>query len=230
VARVRILVIANLGDDDPGYVGEALRVRGADLVVAHRDAHDDLPPPDGFAAVVSLGSDWSVYWAHVADHVGREVRVLQAATAAGTPVLGLCYGGQLLAHALGGTVERAPFPEIGWYAVDSDVPDLVPTGPYVQWHSDRFTSPPGALELARSAAGPQAFVLGRALGLQFHPEATPEVVRRWVVGMADQADGAGVDAEAFTAECDRRDGEARDRADRIVATFLAGIPAEAVRS
>ncbi len=227
---MRVLVIANHGDDDPGNVGEALRARGAELVVAHRDGADDLPSPAGFDAVVSLGSDWSVYWAHVADHVDREVGVLRTAAAAGTPVLGLCYGGQLLAHALGGAVERAPFPEIGWFSVDTDVPELIPPGPYVQWHSDRFTPPPGAVELARSTAGPQAFVLGRAMGLQFHPEATPDVVRRWLAGMADEADGAGVDAEAFSAECDRRQEAARARADTIVATFLAGVPNGTVRS
>src|SRR5207237_122668 len=140
----------------------------------------------------------------------------------GRPVLGLCFGGQLLACALGGRVEPAPVPEIGWYDVESDRPDLLPTGPYVQWHSDRFLPPPGSTELARSPAGAQAFVHGRSLGRQFHPEATPSVVARWCAGMRDALAAAGTDADAFVAECERRAPEARARAARVVETFLSG--------
>ena len=137
-------------------------------------------------------------------------------------MLGLCFGGQILAHALGGTVEAAQRPELGWHRIESDVPDLVPEGPYVQWHSDRFSLPPGAVELARNTVGPQAYTLGSAVGLQFHPEATPEVVRRWCASGLEELTRAGVDPVAFVAEADRRADEARRRADVIVDSFLSG--------
>ena len=43
-------------------------------------------------------------------------------------------------------------PEIGWHQVGTDAPDLVPGGPWFQWHFDRFDVPPGGVELARNAA------------------------------------------------------------------------------
>jgi GMP synthase-like glutamine amidotransferase len=85
----------------------------------------------------------------------------------------------MLAKALGGEIEKAPHPELGWHAIDSAAPEIVPPGPWLQWHFDRFTVPAGAELLATSAAGPQAFTHGRHLGVQFHPESTIEIVRAW---------------------------------------------------
>ena len=226
---MRVLLIANRGDEDSGYVGDALRERGAELVTVLREDQDHLAGPAGYDAVVSLGSEWSVYWPHVAAEVGLEVDLLRSAVGAGVPVLGICYGGQILAHALGGTVGRAATPEIGWYEVESDVPVLLPPGPYVQWHSDMFVGPPGSTELARSPAGSQAFVLGCAVGLQFHPEATPAVVRRWAEGMPSDLP-EGLDAAAFAAQSEARDEEARQRARTIVGTFLSGALADHARA
>lgn len=219
---MRILVLANASDDDAGFVGEALEARGGTFVTVHRESPDPLPELDGFDAVVSLGSEWSVYWDHIQGAVTREAALLREAVDADVPVLGLCFGGQILSHALGGSVERAPEAEIGWYAIESDVPDLIPGGPYVQWHSDRFVVPPGARELARSAVGPQAYAVGSAVGLQFHPEASPTVVRRWVVGGIDELTASGGTAEGFVAESDERLAESRARAAQIVDAFLAG--------
>jgi GMP synthase-like glutamine amidotransferase len=219
---VRTLIVANRSDADPGFVGDALLARGATLSVLLREDEWAMPDPSTYDAVVSLGSEWSVYWDKVAPQVEREAELLRVAVAGGKPVLGLCFGGQILAHALGGAVLPAPSPELGWHLVSSDVPDLVPDGPYVQWHSDCFELPPGARELARNAVCPQAYVLGSAVGLQFHPEATPEVVRRWCVGGLEELALGGVDPVTFIAESDERRGEAQARADRIVESFLSG--------
>ena len=219
---MRTLILANRNDADAGFVGDALLARGASLDLSLREDDSPLPDPAGYDLVLSLGSEWSVYWDHVAPQVEREAALLRAAVEAGQPVLGLCFGGQLLAYALGGSVERSPVPELGWHRIESDVPYLIPSGPYVQWHSDRFVLPPGARELARSAAAPQAFALGSALGLQFHPEATPEVVRRWCVGGLEELALGGVDPVAFAAEADEQATAARARADLIVASLLSG--------
>jgi GMP synthase-like glutamine amidotransferase len=222
VTAVRTLIVANRSDADPGFVGEALLARAARFEVLLREDEWSPPPPQDYDVVVSLGSEWSVYWEHMATEVGREVVLLQQAVDAGKPVLGLCFGGQILAHALGGSVRRAAAPELGWHRIESDVPDLVPDGPYVQWHSDRFDLPPGARELARNAVGPQAYALGSAVGLQFHPEATPEVVRRWCVGGLAELARAGVDPVSFIADADQWVAQARERADVIVESFLSG--------
>ena len=122
-----------------------------------------------------------------APHVGdTEMQLVRDAADAGVALLGVCFGGQLLAQAFGGSVARSPVPEIGWYDVNTDNPDLVPGGPWFQWHFDRWTLPPGATEIARTATTSQAFVLGRALALQFHPEVDHELLELW---LADDRDG-----------------------------------------
>src|SRR5205814_1485987 len=78
-----------------------------------------LPSPEGYDLDLTLGSDWSVYGPQVAAHVNREVELRRSAVGQDIPVLGICFGGQLLARALGGTVERSPEPEIGWYPIDT---------------------------------------------------------------------------------------------------------------
>ena len=219
---MRTLIVANRSDADPGFVGEALAARSARLEFLLREDQWSPPAPADYDVVVSLGSEWSVYHEQRAPEVEREVELLQQAVAAGKPVLGLCFGGQILAHALGGSVHRASAPELGWHQVESDVPDLIPGGPYVQWHSDRFEVPPGARELARNSVGPQAFTRDGAVGLQFHPEATPDVVRRWCVGGLEELARAGVDPVSFIAEADQRIAEARERANVIVNSLLSG--------
>ncbi|MCU0265015.1 MAG: type 1 glutamine amidotransferase [Actinomycetia bacterium] len=220
---MRVLVIANRVDPEPGHVGDALVARGAVLDPVWREDPDAWPDPADVGLVLSLGSDWSVYWDHVGPQVDREAAYLRAAVGAGVPVLGLCFGGQLLAHALGGRVEPAPRPEIGWFAVESDRPDVLPPGPYAQWHVDRFVPPDDAVELARSPVGSQAFALGSAVGLQFHPEATPEMLHRWVSQGAAELAARGVDGPAIVHEARSRAAEARDRAVVIVEAFLAGL-------
>lgn len=161
-----------------GVFEDWLRARGIPYEV-HAAWRDPLPPdPADYAAVVPLGSEHSAAATDPA-WIAQEVALLREAIAADVPVLGLCFGGQALAVALGGDVRPAATPEVGWLPVDTEDPDTVPPGPWLQFHWEVFTTPPGADEVARTAAGPAAFRLGRHLGTQFHPEATPEIVDAW---------------------------------------------------
>ena len=200
---MRVLVIANRADPETGFVGEALAARGAVFETAWReDVEVPLPPVGDHDLVLSLGSEWSVYWPALTSQVEREAAHLRDSVDAGVPVLGICFGGQMLAHALGGGVEAAPAGgEVGWYGVETDVPELIPPGPYLQWHSDRVVLPPGAVELARSPVGPQAFRLGSGLGLQFHPETTPDVAARWAADDRQQLESMGLDEVMLAAIC-----------------------------
>ena len=121
-----------------------------------------------------------------------ELAYLRRAVDVGTPVLGICFGGQALARVLGGTVGRAPMPERGLTTVESLDP-AVPAGPWMEFHHDAFTLPPGATPLARSEAGLQAFAHGPHLGVQFHPEISPDVFAAWAESWspADRAAVAG---------------------------------------
>ncbi|MBX7431690.1 type 1 glutamine amidotransferase [Mycobacterium sp. Y57] len=184
-----------------------------------------FPDPAGYDAIVPLGARWSVYDEALRDTwVGAEMQFLRDAASTGAALLGVCFGGQLLAQAFGGTVARSPHPEIGWYHVDSDRSDIVPGGPWFAWHFDRWTLPPGATELARTANASQAFVLGRVLGLQFHPEVDTDLLKLW---LAEDHDG---EAAAFGLESDElltRTIELADdvaqRIHRLVGGFLTHV-------
>jgi GMP synthase-like glutamine amidotransferase len=147
-------------------VGEWAAARGADLDVLHGPVVSAWPDPGDASAVVSLGSDRSVH-ASTDPWIAAQVGFLRATHAAGVPVLGICFGGQALAAALGATVTRADETEIGWIDVDGD--DGF-GGRWFTWHEDVFGLPAGATELARAPSGPQAFAVGASVGLQFHPE------------------------------------------------------------
>lgn len=221
---MRALVVANVGDDDAGYVGEQLVERGFELVVGYRDESGGLPSNlDGFDLLVMLGSDWSTYWEHVRDQVEHESGLVREAAVRDLPTLGICYGAQLMAQALGGSVQEAARTEIGWFTLETEDERLAPLGPWFEFHIDAFTAPDGAEVLARSPAGPQAFRIGRMLAWQFHPEVSPEIVRRWGAGSRDQAERAGVDLEELYAETDIECATARQRTHDLVDAFLADV-------
>jgi len=138
-----------------------------------------LPAPGSFDALVVMGSDESTIDPS-AGWIGPERGLVAEAVASEVPVLGVCFGGQLLAQALGGEVTRAVRPEIGWRAVDTTDPVRIPPGPWLVWHEDAFRAPPGAEILASTEVSLHAFVSGIHTGVQFHPEVTREIVEYWV--------------------------------------------------
>jgi GMP synthase-like glutamine amidotransferase len=221
---MRVIVIANDGDGDPGWVGEHLRqVHGAELVRCWREDVTSWPDLHGVDLVVSLGSDWSVYWDHVQDSVQAEAALIHAAHDAARPVLGICFGAQITALALGGSVQTAPQPEVGWFGIDllGDAP--FDSGPWFQWHGDRITPPPGASVLATSPAAVQAFASQRTLAVQFHPEVTQAMVQRWASGGGvAELERLGVDRDAVLTDTARLADTRRHAAGRIVDSVIAG--------
>lgn len=216
---MKALVIANRGDDDAGHVGARLTQRGFELEIFHREGDGEVALYD-VDLLVMLGSDWSVYWEQVANHVERESEAIRAAAANDLPVLGICYGGQLMSHALGGSTERAERTEIGWFDIDSDDHGLAPPGPWFEYHVDKFTPPPGADVFASTAAGPQAYRLGRMLALQFHPEVSTEIIRRWGKDAAADAAEHGIDLETVYQQSEQLAEQNRARCYALVDAFL----------
>ena len=178
--------------------------RGAQVDVLHAPTVAAWPDPRGLSAVVALGSDRSVH-ASKDPWIADQVAFLRATHDAGVPVVGICFGGQALAAALGATVSRAPETEIGWVDVLGD--DGF-GGHWFTWHEDAFDLPPGATELARASSGLQAFAAGPSVGLQFHPEVTPAIVDDWL----DGAPGAVADPGPLRAETAETVAAARERA------------------
>lgn len=163
----------------PDLLVDWLRSRSIPFEVHETWRGGTWPALERRAFVAVLGSVHSPLDAEREPEVAAELALLRRAVKLDVPVLGLCYGAQMLAVALGGSTEPAPMPEVGWHEVQSEEPDAIPPGPWLQWHFQRFTTPPGARQLAASPVGPQAFRHGRHLGVQFHPESTVETVRGW---------------------------------------------------
>jgi GMP synthase-like glutamine amidotransferase len=228
----RVLFIRHDPDANPGYVGARLAERGfeADTIWIAEDYENtnptvDFGDPTDYDLIVPLGAVFSLYDSErIGNWIDAEVAFLAEAQRQDIPVLGICFGGQALAAALGGTVEASPEPEIGWMEIDSDKPDVLANGPWMQWHYDRFTVPEGATELARSAVGPQAFSVGRSLGTQFHPEVSADIVHGWLNSApAAELDKPEIDVEQLRADASRYAPEAKPRTERLVDWFLDDI-------
>ncbi|MET0448746.1 MAG: gamma-glutamyl-gamma-aminobutyrate hydrolase family protein [Aeromicrobium sp.] len=181
---MRIHVVADATDNDGGYVTERLLQRGGAIVELDRD---DLPAFDtigGSDLVLLLGSDKAAHEPKWMDVVKAETLFIRAALAAGTPVMGICYGAQVMARALGGTSWRADQPELGWGRIDTIDHVLCPEGPWGQMHSDVFAPGPTSRVIGTSWRGPQCIIDdsfgARAIAWQFHPEVTPTTYERWV--------------------------------------------------
>jgi GMP synthase-like glutamine amidotransferase len=219
------LLIVNAVDADGGFVAERFRKHGYSFTECQRESLGDWPDPAGHELVLTLGSEWSVYWPHVAESVAAEADLIRSAHSAGMPIYGICYGNQIMAHALGGTVERAREPEIGWHQVVSDVPEVIAEGPWMQWHYDVVTVPPNSIELARSAIGPQAWRMGRSFCTQFHPEATETMIRRWASSDGGTAEllKYGMKPDQLIEESRRNVADSQPNAVHLVDWFLERV-------
>jgi GMP synthase (glutamine-hydrolysing) len=228
VRRALILAhspVPGRGERNVGTVGPALREQGFDVVVGSLvPGSAPVPGPDEVDVLVILGSAEAAYDDTVPWLAG-ELVYLRRALGVGTPVLGICFGAQLLARVLGGTVARAARPERGFVALESADPEALPVGTWVEFHYDAFTLPPGAVPLAYNDVGLQAFRSGPHLGVQFHPEITPEVFASWRSSWSS-AKAAGVvadlDLDAMTAELDARAATCAADCRELVARFVDG--------
>jgi GMP synthase-like glutamine amidotransferase len=229
--RMRALLIQHDHICTPGFVGERLIDRGLDLVLHQVVTEDhflspnveaEFPDPTEFDLIIPMGAPWSVYdRAAIGSWVPAELEMLNDAHDHQVPVLGICFGGQMLAAAHGGSVRRSRAPEIGWSKIASDDESLVPSGTWFQWHYDQWQLPEDAQEVARNDSSSQAFLLGRNLAVQFHPEMTSEILASWLAtGGTDEVDQLGIDLEELVRETAKRDATNRGRAHRLVDQVL----------
>lgn len=179
-----------------------------------------------FDVVVPMGAPWGA-WED--DRIGNwlqpEIEQLREVHSAGIPILGICFGGQLMARILGGSVARAPKAELGWHLIMSDDEVLIPRGPWFQYHWDRWQLPHGATEIARTPLSSQAFTFGRTLALQFHPEIDLNVLDQWLAmdGGCVEVESEGVNVEVLRAQTKYEEPGANQRGYDLVDQFLDRI-------
>jgi len=180
-----VAVVHNLERPFLGHAGPVLRAAGVELDERYPRRGDPLPAPGGADGILVLGGEQNALEPSLEPQVG----LLREATDQGVPVLGVCLGAQLLAHAHGGEVRRLPRRLLVWPellalpAADGDpVLGALPAGAAgVHWNEDGFALPPGAVELLRSPAGTgEGFrVDERSWGVQFHPELDEDALEHW---------------------------------------------------
>jgi GMP synthase-like glutamine amidotransferase len=215
----RVIVVRHHDIDTAGFIGDAFEACGAELSVHLFPDDGPLPAPGGSDHIVVLGAVSSVNdpdpW------IAEELAWLRAADQAGVPVLGICFGAQALCAAFGGRVEAMARREIGWTMVDPADPDVIPPGPWLEFHNDRCLPPPAAAILATNDAAVQAFRIGPHLAVQFHPEVDGQLLKLWLDAHTDSDPvSLGIDPGQFLADTIREEPAARDRTARLVAAFL----------
>ena len=223
---MRALLVGNRGDADAGLVGARLGEVGFSFVQNEREYPREWKSLAGVDLLLLLGSEWSVYWEGNEKEVAAEADLVTTAMQRGVPIFGICYGAQLIAHALGGTVTRSHTPEVGWHVVSSTAyPDLL-SGTWLQWHYDVFTLPSSLQSVAVSDVGPQAMLGRRVFATQFHPEATLDIITRWSTGAgAVELSKLGIDAKHL---CEMSVDQVASRAPataRLVDWFLGEVAA-----
>jgi len=187
-----------------GYQLDVRALYRGDLVPSHLGQDELLVVMGGPMGVADLDNPQLPY-------LKREVELLRSCIEQDQPVLGVCLGSQLLAHAAGARVHqmhdgRGRQYEVGWGAVrfrhetgDAVLRGLPLEGHVLHWHGDTFELPAGAQHLASSAlCANQAFRLGRQFGLQFHCEVTSDDVEAWLAaddGFAIRANGGDAFAQ-----------------------------------
>ena len=217
----RVLCVRHHLEDSPGLIGEAFAARGFTLDVVMMDASSPTPRLDGYDYLVILGSKHAVYDEAIeAAWFGRELDLLAEAQREGVAVLGICFGAQALCRHHGGTVTRAPEPEIGWYEIDVVAGvDLAP-GPWFEYHYDHCTLPDGAQVWATTPRAVQAFALGPNVGVQFHPEIEEVQLAGWFAAGDDEPRDFDIDAQALLEQTARETPRARERARDLVDAFV----------
>lgn len=217
----------SLGNLEPvlvtaGYELEVVDARDADL------ASIDATAPD---LVVVLGNDHGVYEKADRPYIAREEHWLTQRLAAERPTLGVCFGAQIMASALGGEVYRGPSTQIGYRSVElTDAGASSPVAafadvPILEWHGDTFTLPEGVTRLAGSSDyANEAFAVGNwALAVQFHPETTTPMYERWVADGRESVVAHGLTPDQLLADDARHNERMQSASEQMLTRWLAGL-------
>ena len=221
----RAIAIVHSDTDVPGSLPELFSEQGLDLEIV--SISQALPAPEALDIVVVMGSPESAY-DHRLPWLDAELKWLKSVQERGVP-LGICFGSQLLARALGGQVYRNSTAEIGWTEVQTLQAQWAHKGPWLNFHFDAFTPPPGSTLLAKTDLAPQAYRKGKSMGVQFHPEIDAQMFDTWTHYWRNTEEGkrflasAGDLPERMRAEIQEKEAGNRANCRLLLQDFLAAI-------
>lgn len=166
--------------------------------------------------------------------LGRELALVRRRLEANKPILGVCLGAQLIARAMGASVNPMQSKEIGFYPLDlteegrRSVLSGIGSYPVLHWHGDQFDIPGGAVRLAGTKHCPnQAFSAGDSiLALQFHLETDLSRFERWLVGHACELSQQGMDCRDLRREARKVGQEQVSEFRKIFSNWLDRLPAQ----
>lgn len=226
---MRIALVQNHGVEDADLVASSLLRRGVSCLTINSFRDYPLPATNDFDAAVVFGSPASCTQLDRHPKLARVRDFTADCVAKARPILGICFGGQLLAHVLGAEVRRNELPEVGCFDVRltpdglrsphfAGFPKVFPTA---QWHYDKFEIPPEATWLAASERCPhQAFSLGPHVGLQLHLEASQRKVTDWLARYQGSLPDAGKSPEELRADFVRTAAERERLCDLFMGNWL----------
>lgn len=186
---------------------------------------------------IILGGPMGVWEREKYPWMEKELMIIREILRQKKPTLGICLGAQLLAEASGGRAYRGAVKEIGWHPIKLDdwfykrnplFFQIDPTKEHMvfQWHGDSFDIGTEGYRLAWNETYPnQAFCFnGNAVGLQFHPEMTEEMIKNWLSGEgAEQARESGANPEQIIADIPKYLPAMKDFGHKIMYGFISLI-------
>ena len=224
---MRAQIVQHIECEGPGYLEDFLHDNGIEYEIVRMYEGEQLR--DIFDVLIVLGGPMNVYEEERFPYLKGLNTTIKNFVIAGGLYLGFCLGGQILAKALDAKVRRTHTKEIGNFEIqltDGGVEDPLFKGfntvfPALEWHGDTFEIPAGAIKVGESElCANQAFRFKNAYGLQFHLEATPEMLAEWVKVYEDELKEEGIDVAALIEETKRKVDIYRESSNQLFANFL----------
>lgn len=229
---MNVLIIKNIKNEGPGTIEDFLKEKGIQYSIVDfsgcEATEETVPDVSKYSHLVIMGGPMALYESDGAPFLHFETAMTRAFILSGKPVLGICLGAQLIAHALKADVYAGKTEETGWYRVEITPEGMkdpvfstlsVDNESYAevfQWHGDTFDLPDKTVRLSSSDVYEnQAFrYKDNVYGLQFHIEVRPGMIREWF------ASEEGKNVEKLFSETDSIYPEYRKRAMKFYKAFF----------
>jgi GMP synthase (glutamine-hydrolysing) len=194
---MNLCVLQHAAFEGPGEIAAWAGQHDHSVSIHHLYRGDPLPALDAFDLLVVMGGEMNIYQYRDWPWLRPEREFIQSALAQGKRVAGICLGAQLIADALGARVFQNAEHELGWLPITwtnearAAFPGMPAITTVLHWHGDTFELPQGATRLAASKGCPeQGFLIrNKCLGLQFHLEVDPILVKEFVDGQGEWPTG-----------------------------------------